>query len=125
MKALDLLTNVDRAALLHQLFPGEIPAILEFVKGMCTSIKEDEQTNRQNWKNGLFTFDYWLALLNEVENKIRQYNVRLFKNHRLFADQLFVGLLACYTAHCIRVFVTVRQHPNPKFVQAFDLLFNP
>lgn len=32
MKPLSNLSNVERAKLLHELFPDEIPAILEYVK---------------------------------------------------------------------------------------------
>lgn len=123
MKSLDRLNNLERAALLHQLFPEAIPDLVDFIQGMCISIKEDEEMNRKAWSNGLMTFDYWLALLNQVEAAIAQYGKKLHKSHRLFADQLFDGLLACYTAYCITVYVTTKQHPNPKFTMAVDLLF--
>ena len=125
MKMINSLTNVDKAKLLHELFPNDIPAFLEFTKGMCTSIKEDEQAQRDKWELGLFGFDFWLTLINEAERKIRQYGNKLEKSSKLFSDQLFEGYLAIYMHHCLTVYTTVRQHPNRKFVMAVDLLFNP
>ncbi|MBE9598695.1 hypothetical protein D3C87_299100 [compost metagenome] len=123
MKSLDQLNNLERGALLHQLFPNEMPDLLDFIEGMCISIKEDEEGNRKVWKLGLMTFDFWLSLLNQVEAAIKQYGKKLTKSHRLFTDQLFDGLLACFTIHCITVYVTLKQHPNPKFTKAVELLF--
>lgn len=125
MKPLNSLTNIEKGKLLHQLFPDEIPAFLVFVHNMSITIKEQEKIHREHWENGLFSFDFWLSLLTEVDQKINQYGDRLNKNPRLFADQLFNGYLAIYLAHCLTVYTTRRQHPNTKFTKAVDLLFNP
>ncbi len=125
MKTLNSFTNVDKAKLLHELFPDEIPAFIEFTKGMCATIKEHEQAHRDKWENGLFGFDFWLSLINDAERKIKQYGTKLEKSSKLFSDQLFDGYLAIYSHHCLTVYTTVRQHPNRKFVVAVDLLFNP
>jgi hypothetical protein len=125
MKALNQLDNIAKARLLQQLFPNEIPALTDFVQGMCEAVKENEELNRAKWNNGLFTFDFWLALAGEVEQKIDRYGAKLHKNCNLFADQLFDGYLACFTIHCIVTYTVVRQHENSKFVKAVDLLFNP
>lgn len=124
MNALHQLTNVERAAILHQLFPDEIPALLDFISGFCSTIKEDEERNRQAWKNGIFTFDFWLNLLNTVEERIKRSNSRFNKSHWQFSEQLFDGFLACFTICAIQNYVTVRQHDNKKFMQAVDLLFD-
>ncbi|WP_423147853.1 hypothetical protein [Rubrolithibacter danxiaensis] len=125
MKPLSNLTNIEKAKLLHQLFPDEIPALLEFVQNMCVTIKEQEQLHREQWENGLFSFDFWLSQLYEAEQKINHYGIRLSKSVQLFADQLFEGYLAVYLVHCLMVYTTTRQHPNIRFAKAVDLLFNP
>jgi len=125
MKPIEHLTNVDKAKIIFQLFPDEIPALVTFIDGMCKAIKDNEQANRAKWDNGFIDFGYWLTLLNEVEAKIQKYGIRLNKSQRLFADQLFDGMLALFTNHCIYVYTTVREHPNRKFKVAIDLLFNP
>ena len=125
MKTIEGLTNVEKAKLLYQLFPEEIAGFVQFVDGMSKTIKENEQANRSKWDNGFITFDYWLQLVSEVENKIHKYGARLSKSQGLFADQLFDGLLAVYTNHCLNTYITVKQQPNKKFAAAIDLLFNP
>jgi len=125
MKTIDRLTNVEKAKLLHQLFPAEIPAFLEFAEGMCSGIREDEQNQREKWDFGLFTFDFWLTLIGQAEKKIEQYGMKLHKSSGLFADQLFDGYLAMYMVHCLTVYTTARVHPNGRFTKAVDLLFNP
>jgi hypothetical protein len=123
MKTLDKLTNTDRAVLLHQLFPQEISALLDYAEGICITIRENEAQNRTTWNNGLMSFDYWLSLLAQVEDRIKQYRIGLAKRQKLFADQLFDGLLAMVMAQVLCLYTTTRQHPDPKFTQAVNLLF--
>jgi len=125
MKPLEQLINVEKARLLHQLFPQEIPALLAYTGNLCKTIQEEEQLLRSQWDNGLFTVDAWLSFVNEVGNKINRYGERLHTQSRLFADQLFDGYLALYMVHSLTQYTTIRQHDNHKFVQAIDLLFHP
>ncbi|MBS1666479.1 hypothetical protein [Chitinophaga defluvii] len=125
MKPLENLINVEKARLLHELFPQEIPALLEYVNGMCLTIQEDEQLTRNQWENGLLTVEAWLSFVEEVRNKIERYGKRMHKQSRLFADQLFDGYVAIYMVHCMTLYTTIRKHPNHKFSLAIDLLFNP
>lgn len=124
MKPLEQLISVEKARLLHELFPQEIPALLEYTANMCTTIQEEEQLLRHRWDNGLFTFDVWLSFVQEVTNKIGRYGKRLHTQSRLFADQLFDGYFALYMVYCMNLYTTTRGHDNPKFVLAIDLLFN-
>jgi len=127
MKALTLsqFTNVDKAALLHQLFPAEIPALLDFITGMCGAIKENEQRNRDAWDDGFMSFDYWLHLLNESEALIASKGQSMIKSRLVFSEQLFSGYTALFVNHCISVYTKVKVHPNPKFTLAVELIFNP
>jgi len=124
MKPLEQLINVEKARLLHELFPQEIPALLEYTGNICRTIQEEEQLLRNRWDNGLFTFDAWLSFVREVNNKIGRYGKRLHTQSGLFADQLFDGYLALYMVHCLNLYTAVRKHGNRKFVQAVELLFN-
>ena len=124
MKPLEQLINVEKARLLHELFPQEIPALLEYISNICRTIQEEEQLLRNRWDNGLFTFDVWLSFVQEVNNKIGRYGKRLHTQSGLFADQLFDGYLALYMVHCLNLYTSTRQHHNHKLVQAIELLFN-
>lgn len=125
MKPLENLINVEKARLLHELFPQEIPALLEYTNNMCHTIQEDEQLTRNQWENGLLTVEAWLSFVEEVRSKIDKYGKRLHTQSRLFADQLFDGYTALYMVHCMTLYTTTRKHSNHKFVLAIDLLFNP
>lgn len=125
MKLLENLTNVEKARLLHELFPQEIPALLEFTNNMSITIQEDEQSARDQWKNGLLTVEAWLSFAEEVRSKIDKYGKKLHTHSRLFADQLFDGYTALYMVHYMTLYATTRKHTNHKFVLAIDLLFNP
>ncbi len=125
MKTLENLNNVEKGKLMHELFPKEIPALLEFVHGMCATIKENEPEQRRQWEHGLFGFDFWLSLVSDVEKKINQYGMKLHSSSKLFSDQLFDGYLAIYMVHCLMVYTTQRVHTNRKFTISIDLLFNP
>ncbi|MDO3641507.1 hypothetical protein [Mucilaginibacter sp. L3T2-6] len=125
MKPLTSLNNIQRARLLHELFPSEVPALLEFVKTMCQSFKERENVHRITWESSLFEFDFWLSFVNETERKIEQYGNKLNKSSSLFANQLFDGYLAIYVIDCLSVYTTMKENPNRKINLAIDLLFNP
>ncbi|MDX2001818.1 MAG: hypothetical protein SFW35_05275 [Chitinophagales bacterium] len=125
MRPLENLINVEKAKLLHELFPQEIPALLAYAGSMCLTIQEEEQLLRSKWDNGLFTVDAWISFVKEVGNKINRYGQRLHTQSSLFADQLFDGYLALYMVHCLTLYTTIRKHENPKFTLAIDLLFNP
>ncbi len=109
MKPLEQLINVEKARLLHELFPQEIPALLEFTNNMCLTIQEDEQVTREQWKNGLLTIEAWLSFVEEVRSKIDKYGKRLHTQSRLFADQCFDGLPALYLVHCVTLYTTTRS----------------
>ena len=111
--------------MLHQLFPNEIPALIEFTEGVCIAIAQEEKRYRSNWKNGLITFDYWISLVAQVRQNIEVYGKAMGKRTPLFAEQLFSGHLAMVMAHAMYLYTTTRQHPNRKFSVAIDLLFNP
>jgi hypothetical protein len=55
MKALNQFSNIEKAKLLHQLFPTEMPGLIDFVQGMCEAVQENEELNRAKWNNGLFS----------------------------------------------------------------------
>lgn len=123
MKPLINLNSVERAKLLHDLFPDEIPAILEYVKSLSITIAEEREMLNSRWDNQLFSFAFWLSLAKDAENKIDRYGVKLHKSSRLFADQLFDGYAALYLAHCLIKLTYQQENQNKKFVKAVELLF--
>nr|WP_068890351.1 hypothetical protein [Pedobacter panaciterrae] len=123
MKALNEFTNVDKGRLIHQLFPNEMPAMIDFIKGMCVSIQSNEAESRKAFGESLFSFEFWLWLLRRVEIIIDAKKGLLLRSDKVFAEQLFEDYLACFTIHCILVYTDQFEHPDPKFTKAIDLLF--
>lgn len=124
MKTLKQLINVEKAQLLHTWFPEEIPAFLDAMQGMCEAIRQDEAHYRDNWQDGLLGFDFWLTLAGQAEGIIKQYRKKMYGNKRLFADQLFDGYQAIFSAHCLTQYAITKQLENRKFYLATDLFFN-
>lgn len=124
MKTFQEFTDIDSARLLHQLFPDEIPALLDFMEGIGSTIKDEEQRNRKNWDNAFYDFDFWLSLIETIQIRIKQHGAKLREDSKLFADSVFGGYQALFARHCITLFVTIRKHPNQSFVKAIKLLFN-
>lgn len=123
MKPLDKLNNIEKASLLHQLFPGEISAFIEFMQGVCDTLLEQQEEERAKWNNGIMSFDYWLSLVKEAGQIITTYGGKLSAKRALFTDQLFDGMQASYTVYCLTLYIKTKRIPNSKFAQAIDLLF--
>ena len=120
-----MMTNVEKAGMLYDLFPREIPELLDAIQGMCQAVKEDKDGHQRAWNNGFLNWDLWLALLGEAERKIGKYKTKMAKSKRLFTDQLFDGYVVMFTVHCLTSYAPTRQLANRKFTVAVDLLFNP
>lgn len=125
MKALTSLNNTDKGKLLHELFPDEIPALLDRLSTVCAELKTNQDEHRKTWDFGLMTFDTWLQLADHVEERIKKYRSSMVKSSRVFSDQLFGSF--DYTV----IFVNDRiikyaqyQSNNAKFKLAVTLLFH-
>lgn len=125
MKPLVKFNNVEKAQLLHSLFPQEMPGLLKFIAASAQTIVEEQEQQRKNWKDPIFSFDLWLSLAIQVQQAITKYGRQMEKSKRLFSDQLFDGYNAMFTINSIVGYTTIRRHPNAKFSQAVDLIFNP
>jgi len=124
MKPLEELNNVERAKLLHQLFPKEIPAFISYAKNVAEITIEQQDEHRSKWNSQLFSVGFWLSLARHTVNKINQYGKKLEKSSGLFSDQLFDGYNACFMSHCLQLFTTIRRSESEKFNTAVKLLFD-
>lgn len=115
---------MDRAQLLHQLFPEEIPAFVDYVKRVCQTIKEGEAAEQAKGMHGIVTFEFWLQLVADTERRIDRYGAQLHKRARLFADQLFDGQNALLMQYCLKLYTGTRKHDNQTFTDLVKVLFN-
>lgn len=124
MKPFDQLTTADKAKLLYELFPEEMPGYLNMVRQMSQFIREQEEENRKNWaKHLLFTFDQWLAIATDIEQRINKYGETIHEISWIFSEQLFEGDKAFYMAHYLRIYSKIRKPFRKKFDEAITLLF--
>ncbi|MCH5717819.1 hypothetical protein [Niabella hibiscisoli] len=87
-------------------------------------IIEDQEQSRACWSNGLISFDGWLNLATEIQAIIKKHGNLLYKRHSLFATELFGWTKGLVSAHCLIVYVTTQQLPNPKFKAMIEILFD-
>jgi hypothetical protein len=123
MKPLAQLNNVERAKLLFELFPREIPDFLAFQKAVTDNLLRDPDQLKDDWNNQIFTIDFWIRTASDVNKALERYSLRLTKSSRLFADQLFDGYNALYTAHCLQQYIKHKTPESEKFKTVIELLF--
>lgn len=125
MKDLRNFTNTDKAKLLHELFPEEIAPLLDRIQAVCADLKTNQDEHRKTWDLGLMTFDMWLQLSEQVDERIRKYRPNLIKSSKVFSEQLFGSF--DYTVLFVNdriVKYAQNNSEDEKFKLAVDLLFN-
>ncbi|WP_276484768.1 hypothetical protein [Paraflavitalea pollutisoli] len=125
MQPLSNMHNVQRAKLLCSLIPEEIPAFLEALQTYASQITRDPQAVRASFEqnpNPILGAGDWIAMAEEVQEALGKHRQQMPAKSALFADQLFDGLLALFTAHCINEYSATLPADN-KFRQAATLLF--
>lgn len=124
MKALNQFNNTDKGKLLHDLFPDEIPALLDDIQAVCAHFKANKEAIEKTWDFGLMSFDMWLQLAEQADNLINKHRTNMERSNKVFSDQLFHSF--DYTV----LFVNDRiikyaegKSENSKFKLAVALLF--
>lgn len=123
MQTLDHLNNVQRAKLLFELLPADIPAFVDFTKSLAQRVKENPDALREKWQTPLLNIEMWVRLARAVHEAIEKYGIKLSKSGRLFSDQLFDGYTALFSVHCLQQFVEHAELKEPRFKTAVALLF--
>jgi hypothetical protein len=125
MKKLINLTNVEKGKLLHELFPDEIPNLLDHIKEVCIDLNANREAYQSTWNFGLMTFDTWLSLAEKAETIIGKHRAPMIKSSKSFSEQLF------HSYDYMVLFVNDRivkyadkMDDKSKFKKAVDLLFN-
>lgn len=122
MKPLADFNSVEKAKLLHELFPDEIQQVVAYVEE-CTKVFTDKPDQvKDNWGDNIFSADAWIALAKEVQGRIKRNRKEMIKGSRRFADQLFDGYAAMFTTHCLGNYLM--RTKNSRFKKAIELLFD-
>ncbi len=123
MKELTKMTNTEKARLLHDLFPEEMPHLLEYMLTICADLKENEESHRQNWTSGIMTFNLWLRLSEQAAMLIKKFRRDMEKSSRIFSYQLCFGYTAVYLNDQI-IKYAAQEIQHPKFKLAINLLYH-
>lgn len=124
MKELEKMSNVDKAELLHSLFPDEIPFVLDFIAEYSTQMIREFDIWSEHYDGHFITAEEWLEYTKTAREVIERYRGLMVIRKRVFADQLFDGMLSTYTNHCIAIYVTESKHKYPSFLHAAHMLYD-
>lgn len=89
MKALSELTGSEKARLLHELFPKEMPLLLADIKAFCENFRHNKEAYRPQWGSGFISFDYWQRLAEETSGILEKHTINMTRSSKVFADQLY------------------------------------
>jgi hypothetical protein len=123
MQPLKMLNNVQKARLLHSLLIQEVPEFLGYLNELTEIVLNDKERITAEWKDQLFGVDFWFELAEQVQRVMAKYAKELNKSSAVFADQLFDGYTAIFTAHALTQYVANNRNSDPKFRPAVELLF--
>jgi len=122
MKALQILSNVDRAKLLVDLFPSHLKDLVDYIESKCKFLQDNSGTSRENWNDGIITHEFYKFYVDEIATLINRLGPTLRKNRTVFADQLFYHYRAIVTSHLILEYAVATSKDMP-FNMAVALLF--
>ncbi|WP_143053762.1 hypothetical protein [Parapedobacter koreensis] len=123
MKALEKLTDMDKAKLLHDLFPNEIKPLLDYISRYCEDLKFNPDKHSKGWSNrAIMTFEYWQGLGEQVEETITLHYMGLLKFSGTFSAELFYGIKGAFVIQCLLRWART-ECKNKKFKLAIALLY--
>lgn len=121
MKALNELTNAMKGRLLFELFPDEMPALLDHLAEVCADFRTNQEAYKKDWHDGFMPFDYWFSLSEECAALLKKHGQTMHKNSKVFSDQLFYGYTALFVND--RIVKYASDSVSEKFKQAVELLY--
>lgn len=122
MKALHTLTGAEKARLLHELFPDEIPTLLEAIEEFCADFKASKEEYREHWKEGFMPFEYWQGLAEETAGLLKKYKFNMKRSSRVFSDQLYYTYTSLFVTD--RIVKYAEASDNAKFKLIVQAFFN-
>ncbi len=122
MNALEQLTNTERVRLLHELFPDEIPDLLDDILGFCMVVREHPETYKSAWDSPMFTFEQWSYMSGQTEKLINKHRFSMERSCRIFSEQLTFGYEVFFVID--RIVKYAENSSNRKLKLAVEMLFS-
>lgn len=123
MKSIELLNNVQKARLLHDLFIQEIPQFLGYLHELTDGILNDKEKIIEQWQSPMLGAGFWFELAETVQTALIEKTTQLTKSRDVFAEELFSGYTAIYTVHGLMKYRAHDNSAHHKFKLAIQLLF--
>lgn len=117
------MSHINKAELLHQLFPQEIPKLLYFIQDTCEVLLAEAESEVPTTIGDLTTSQVAESarVLTELIELAREQFTQFAYD---FSLQLFTGYKAAIAVYALLNFVNIRKHENAKFSIMVNLLFN-
>ncbi|SDD66335.1 hypothetical protein [Pedobacter soli] len=122
MKPLTDLSGSEKARLLHELFPKEIPLLLADIKMFCESFKQNKEVFRSQWGDGFMSFDYWQNHSEETAGILRKHTFNMTRSSKVFSDQLYFTYTSLFVTDRIIKYAE-HQSKDEKFKLIVQVLF--
>ncbi|GAA4910400.1 hypothetical protein GCM10023313_11940 [Mucilaginibacter defluvii] len=117
------MTNVQKARLLHRLLRTEIPEFLGYLNELTETVLNEQESLIANWNDPHVSAELWFELAADVQAKMARYPEKLYQKGKVFADELFDGCTARFTAYALNQYVVMQRHRDPHFKPAVELFF--
>ncbi|QEC69362.1 hypothetical protein FRZ67_19375 [Panacibacter ginsenosidivorans] len=122
MKSFKEMNNIDKAQLIHALFPDDINHMLTFFEDSASMILNSPSLMPEEW-NRKIDLAVWQKEAETVQQKINEYRGKMVQDGSYFAATLFKGYLDFFPLQCLRDYTLLT--PNQKLADAIELLFEP
>ncbi|WP_018612078.1 hypothetical protein [Segetibacter koreensis] len=122
MKPLNKLTPLEKAELLFELFPQEMPGLIEFSTELTQSIIDNPEEMKKSI-NLLHSTPFWFQLVHKAKINFDTYGNSLAEISSLFSKQLFDRYDHIYASYCLHQYLIKEKWTNRKFRDAIMLLF--
>lgn len=104
MKAFYKMNNNEKARLIADLFPDDLPAMVDTIKATCIHFKNNEEALRRDWAS-TFSVDFWFEIISDLSEIFSEANSELLKSHRIyFAGMLFDGYRTLVSVYALYKF---------------------
>jgi hypothetical protein len=123
MKSLENLTNADKAALIFDLFPGQMPGYLQHALRFYDTLEKNKEELSASWDNGFITLPAWCSFAQYLQKIITEQGNKLLKQRSLFVAALFDGYGFLVAIHCMLQYAKSKGESDPKFKSIVITLF--
>lgn len=123
MKTLEEMLNGEKLKLLHQLFPNEIPMLLDDIIGFCIVFTETHADgHKEAWDFPIYTYEEWAYMARQTRKLIENYRLDMVRSRNVFSSQLSFGYEVIFVIDRIVKYAENRSD-NSRFKLAVDMLF--